>query len=406
VRYIGIRHRTKRTVNDEARPTQVAIIEDDKVTTYELDNEQDELDWVFGIYPRTWRKLEPGEAVPEGTKPHHIKEKGEDDDKVIHIPQTYDGFQAGDLIAMGMGGSGDRLAFAISRRSELTGGGNIMRLPPVRLKEARGEATKDGDAQLLAELVRTSPDKFYMVTPRDRDLIALTFVLDERTEAMRARMACQQRLRRRFIGQIFCSPEGLYPQGALEDEYQRVEANDMVLQSLFREEGQCNKRLEKAVKQIAVYTELFAPIKGVGPAIASPIIVGIGDVRRFATSAKLKKFCGVHVMLDGRFPRKRRGEVCNWRPGVRQALFLLGDQFNRRPDTAWGQRLLWRKAKLREIHPEVVLDENGKKKYTKGHIHKMALWKTLTDFVVWLHKEWTKLETQPMLVEESKASNF
>ena len=32
------------------------------------------------------------------------------------------------------------------------------------------------------------------------------------------------------------------------------------------------------------------------------------------------------------------------------------------------------------------------KRYTKGHIHKMAIWRSLTRFVESLHREWWKLE--------------
>jgi len=110
-------------------------------------------------------------------------------------------------------------------------------------------------------------------------------------------------------------------------------------------------------------------------------------------AAKLKAFLGVHVLLDGRFPRKRRGEVANWNPAGRQALYLLADQFNRRPDSQWGERLLYYKKVLRERHPEVVI-ENGKKRYTKGHIHKMALWRTLTKFVESLYRDWLRIETE------------
>ncbi len=44
------------------------------------------------------------------------------------------------------------------------------------------------------------------------------------------------------------------------------------------------------------------------------------------------------------------------------------------------------------VHPEVVETEAGKKRYTKGHIHKMAVQRTLTKFVEWLWREWWKLE--------------
>lgn len=111
-------------------------------------------------------------------------------------------------------------------------------------------------------------------------------------------------------------------------------------------------------------------------------------------ASRLKAYMGVHVLPDGRFPRQRRGAVANWHGDARQALYLLGEQFNRRPDSEWGRRLRKNKELLRKKHPEVV-EVDGKKRYTDGHIHKMALWRTLSQFVEWLYREWSRLTSPP-----------
>jgi|SRR3989344_1131577 len=108
--------------------------------------------------------------------------------------------------------------------------------------------------------------------------------------------------------------------------------------------------------------------------------------------AKLKAFCGVHC-INGKFARRRVGQVSNWNPAARQALYLLGEQFNRRPESVWGKKLLEYKAKLRVVHPEVI-EEDGKKRFTNGHIHKMTLWRTLTKFVEALYNAWTRIEKE------------
>jgi len=72
----------------------------------------------------------------------------------------------------------------------------------------------------------------------------------------------------------------------------------------------------------------------------------------------LRAFCGVHVLPDGRFPRRRNNEVANWDDDCRQALFLLGDQFNRRPKSHWGGRLIAAKAKYRLAHPEPIVSDS------------------------------------------------
>jgi hypothetical protein len=219
-----------------------------------------------------------------------------------------------------------------------------------------------------------------------------------------------------LVGAIFCSEDGFYPEGAIEQLFEAGKASDAILQALVREEELREKDLAKILKTLPVYCELFVPIEGVGPMIAARLIVAIGDIRRFATDAKLKAFCGVHVLPDGRFARKRSGEVANWHPEARQALYLLADQFNRRPDSVWGKKLREYKAKLRAAHPDVMCKKCGTKwadcpeqkkhsrVYSDGHIHKMAIWRTVTKFVEWLFREWWKLERGTAVTKSADAA--
>jgi Zn ribbon nucleic-acid-binding protein len=256
---------------------------------------------------------------------------------------------------------------------------------------------------------------------------------------MKARIACEQRLRQRTIGSVFCSPDGLFPEGDVEKQFDEVKANDKIYQALLSEEGKRERDLEKACQGLDVYTELFEPIKGAGPKIASRIIAAVINIHRFETKAKFRAFCGVHlrvhwicsdcgkkssieswgnnlpeipqciqcgsvnVVEKGVFPRRRNNEVANWSGDCRQALFLLGDQFNRRPESEWGQKLLAAKAKYRASHPE-VLEVDGKKRYTDSHIHKMAIWYTLGKFAEQLFKNWHNLERKIGNSSEAKAA--
>ena len=171
-------------------------------------------------------------------------------------------------------------------------------------------------------------------------------------------------------------------------------ANDKILQGLAEEEKIRGRDLEKLIAKLPVYQHVFEKVTGCGPRIAGAIIAAVKDIRRFETPAKFVAFCGVHVSSEGGLPRRRIGKTSNWNPEARQALYLLGDQFNRRPASTWGQRLLENKRLLRERHPEAI-EVEGKKRYTDGHIHKMALWRTVTQFTNWLYVEWWKLERQP-----------
>ncbi len=389
-RFIGIRHRVKKTAEGEARPTQLVILlGGGRLISRELPDETAELDWALGRFPISWRFLNKGEKRTQFPE-HHVREKKYKKRKRLQVPDEFDGLQSGDTVIMSLGGSGDYLAFALSRRAEEIGA-RILRIPPFVLKEQRGKRDKDEDALTLAEIGLKSPELCYPVFLRDRQFIWLRETLQTRIDAMKARIACEQRLHQRIIGQVFCSEDGLFPEGSIAKLFDEAKASDRILKVLREEEKGREQELLQALQELDVYTKLFEPIEGVGLAIAAPIIAGIGDVRRFPTAAKLKAFCGVHVLPDGRFPRKREGEIANWKPWIRQALYLLGDQCNRRPDSIWGQKLRDYKARLRVKHPEVIIVD-GKKRYTNAHIHRMATWRTLTKFVEWLYREWWKLE--------------
>lgn len=416
-RLIGIVPRVKAKADQKPSPTTMAIY--DCGTTifwpkFALDDEQSELDFVLGYMPIKWRGVAPDEDLSGFKEEHHIRMKKDPADrkKLIpdQVPCAYESLRKGDVVAMALGGSGDNFAFALSRKAEEIGA-LVLRCPPFRLKAFREHLATRVDPEnavlddsfVLAKMVKEKPDDFYPVFVRERNLTWLRECYRRRIDCMKARIACEQRLRQRFIGQLFCSAEGRFPEGAIEKVFDQIKTSDVVLTSLSNEEASADKALEKACKALPVYTEVFGQITGVGPSIASRLIAGIQDIRRFETKWKLRKFCGVHCNTDGSFPRARRlteGEKGtgknSWNRDCRQALFILGDQFNRRPGTEWGAKLLENKAFYRGKYPAPVEVKNsgGKavKKYTDGHIHKMALWKTLGEFVEWLFEAWWTLE--------------
>lgn len=450
MRIIGVRHRVKRTTQGEARPTQVVVQSGDNILSYDLATETDELDFMLGRFPTgfrsaneeddlknflerqvKWKKLKSEEEASEHPR-NLVRHEKKDWFRATHVPDAFDGLTSGDRVVMVLGGSGDRFAFALSKRGEQIGA-SVHRLPSFLLNEKRGERSKDEDTLTLIELFQSNPEIFYRIEARDRDLIQLKEAFYGRVEAQRARIGCEQRLGSRVIGKIFLSEDGLYPNGLIEDEADAEKANDLILKGLNDEEKRRDKDLKRAVRKLDVWREIFVDIEGIGETIAAGVVVAVGDIRRFKTAPKLKKFLGVHVDALGRFPRKRVGVVANWHPKGRQALYLLAQQFLYRPDSVWGKKLREYKAKLREKHPvvecsvcQVPFDEckkaNGTleivdamqdvaltprkhtKRYTDGHIHKMAIWKTLTKFVEALHRDWWNLEKRSEGLPNSKES--
>lgn len=392
-RIIGIRHRVKRTKEGEARPTEVAIFEnaDSPAKIYKLEDELDELDFIFGNFPVSYREADVHEIISSVTSRHIKHKKGKNNDgkeiTKIFVPNQHEGLLSGDIVVSILGGSGRKMIFTLSRRAEQIGA-KIIWVSSGLLNKFR-EGDKEKDAENVAKLFIKQPGLFHEVTIKDRELILLRERLDTRIDAMKARIACEQRLMQRMIGNIFCNKEGLYPEGEMEKLFDEEKANDSIFQSLLSEEKTREKELITCVSAMDVYKNIFEPIEGCGPMIASRIIASVGDIRRFEGNvARFKAYCGVHLR-DGNFARRRNNEAANWSNEIRQAMYLLGEQFNRRPDSVWGMMFREIKGKMRAAHPETV-GENGKKKYTPIHIHKMAKWRTLTKFTEKLFKEWNK----------------
>lgn len=459
MRYIGITHRTKRTAAGEARPTMVAISENGQLRELELATEQDELNFVVGTFPTQWEEVQKGSSLDFSELPNHhlvLKKfrKNEESEgvptrevegkevRIVKYAVAFDGVRKGDVVALPLGGSGDHLAYALARKAEEVGA-SVVRTPsfvlknertkkegpvrfgdkmpgseeenPSRKSKKRPELLRDMTAKepatdkadkndtskdhvLLAKLAAEKPSLFYPLAELDRDLILARESWRALLESMQARMACEARLRQLFNGRIFTNPGGLFPEGGIEKAFDEAKASDPILKALLDEEGSREKELTKALKKLPVYREVFEPLVGVGPKIAARIIAAVVDIRRFESEAKFKAFCGVHVLRDGTLPRQRRGQLANWHGDARQALYLLGDQFNRRPDSKWGKYLLTMKAAMRARHPvpmevEVSDGKGGTRKvkrYTDGHIHKRALWRTITRFAESLYKDWSK----------------
>ncbi len=440
-RMIGIAHRVKQKKNmNKKSPTLMTIktVGSSEIRRYKLETEQEEEDFLEGHLALKWGRIDPTWDISE--VPHHqiifrsAKEedvlvsrhasqcryetkkgkKGAPDTKILieiaeKMPVDWIGLEMNDTVALILGGSGDYLAYALSfKLSEM--GGSVIRIPPFKLQAYRGQASKDDDDVLLARLAEEHRTEFYETFSRDLDVIDVRNKYRGWKDAMKDRIACEQRLYQSNIGTRFCSKK-IRPEGSIQKGFENLRNTAKTLLVLEEEEARWLKELTKAVEALDVYKQIFEDIPGLGPRIAARLIAAIVDIRRFKKASQFVAYCGLHVRLkdkngkdlptERQFPRRRGGEIANWdEENGRQAFWNLADQFNRQKGTTrWSAYLLETKKRLRLKHPTevivtVMVDGKEKKirRYTNGHIHKMAIWRTLTRFAEWLHGEWWKLE--------------
>ncbi len=102
-RYIGVRHRVKRTASGEAHPTEIHIVGPKGGTDYKLETEEAELDFVRGRFPTKMRKVKPDDDV--STYPEHHVEWREvrAKDDISEIPTGHIRVENAILVAYQMG---------------------------------------------------------------------------------------------------------------------------------------------------------------------------------------------------------------------------------------------------------------------------------------------------------------
>jgi hypothetical protein len=446
-RIIGVRHRQKMTVGGEVKPTMLCITPagDPSKTSYiQLETEQEEIDWAHRMLPTKfrdatpednpdeflpwhlqWKKVKPEESI-EGLPKNHVRVDGKLTERLHKVPCEFTGLQMGDTVLMLAGGSGNLFGHLLSRVGEKNGS-VVMRTSAARAKEFRQASEYDALDQMHIALVwmyASESTKFRQLLPRHLPQVEIEELYKLFADVQNNRKACGLRLYQRAKRLAYLQ-DGVETSNmvTVQERHKMLLASDPVHQALLSEEKRVELDALEIMEGMPAYYRILEPVKGVGPRIALRILSSLPDITAFETEAQFCAFCGVHALGNngkklqkgeipptdrGGFPRRKRGVTCDWKPTLRQAMFLLDDQFNRNPKSYWGERRASIKQKLREKHPVPVETQNeaGKtvKRYTDGHIQNMARWKTLNKFCRWLFRELKKLEADISATEGGEVS--
>lgn len=471
MRIIGIRVRNLKTTTEEERPTQVAILnENGEFATFDLEDEQAEVDFIRGKHPIrfreptaednltlveenhiTWKEVDEAaflmgptnlvrrmDKPARGSKPAKVNYF-----KAVKIADLYVGLEPNDVVAMSLGGQGNLLARDMNEYASKINV-QIQRTPPFVLKDEREarKMEKDDDAKLLALIFRDSPERFYLFREADALEIGIALAYEERQTAQRERIRHGNRLKAIARHTLLKSLRSDKPIDSMEQAFETAKKEDEQWARFEREEQAAEERFTDLLESHPLWQKI-SDIKGLGVVTVAGLIAAIGDIRRFIVepetlfpnyraarseldallkeaeyvttkelmlaegveipsgaferltaartyqrengmSAEADKmteainlfvevgkmeskarnkgcnrflvYCGVGLK-DGKFQRRAKGQRANWNPTARQRFYLLGDIFNKLPDSEWGQKLRSVKAELRVKHPEEVLVE-------------------------------------------------
>ena len=86
------------------------------------------------------------------------------------------------------------------------------------------------------------------------------------------------------------------------------------------------KRMMEYVEREPIYTEWLTNIKGISAILTANLLKHLGYCEKFAHVASVWKYGGLSV-IDGKAPRKTKGQTLGFNPQMRTLAYLIGDSF-------------------------------------------------------------------------------
>ena len=155
---------------------------------------------------------------------------------------------------------------------------------------------------------------------------------------------------------------------------------DALIKFLEDYEKQLTREIRRELKNYPIYTEWLSKVPGVGVLSAARLIAYIGDIKRFPTASKLRRYCG-YAVINGRAERGAVDGRRHYNGACKKTLYQLESSFIMH-DTPYGQ--LYRRIKERVM--EKNSDWPNWKKERKARRIMIQL------FLSHLYEVWSRLE--------------
>lgn len=253
-------------------------------------------------------------------------------------------------------------------------------------KGAKGDKRKKR-AELMAELAESNPELLYQMLPLDETVAYITGWIDEYVNIQQ-----EQRIRAQQRANIRRMNISWMPDKTKGKHIDRVKHGftDADINYYLEREADLLAAIKKELVNVPIWQNHFADLCGVGPSIAARIIGEVRDIRRFPKLAGFRSECGLRV-VDGCAAKFRRGKGENgdrvtFNPGLRQALFLFGDQIVR-----GGEKNPYN-AKYRQKKEFYTVRDGAT--LSKKHIDNRARRAAASDFADDLWRAWWLIEEE------------
>lgn len=172
-------------------------------------------------------------------------------------------------------------------------------------------------------------------------------------------------------------------------------ADPEMISGALADEARLEKRIKKLAGSLDIWSwlhpgkdDVLPEVLGLGPSLGGSLIGEILDIKRFPTPLHLRSYARYGLDSEGRYPRRRKGEVASWNRYLDRAVWLWTTDQMPRYKHVW--RALYDHYKWRELraHPGPLATDNGTK-FTLGHLDKRAKRKTGSALLNYVWGLWT-----------------
>lgn len=294
-------------------------------------------------------------------------------------------FQPGDELYCEMGGrNGPFLARLINERENV----KIFQIPIAKLQslngdeaiggkeeeedkdfgadfESKKETSRKARALEILRLSEESPQSFYGMLATDPSVWRVLTYISTYTKVQKDdRIKAQQRKLMRRTDFLWL-PDRLGDKRVVQAR--ELLSRDTDINYYLALEKAMLRGIESELSNIPIWTEFLGKIPGFGPSIGGRLIGSIRDIRRFPERGGFRAYASYSV-VDGKMPRFQRKKEDGSRgptynTGLRQALFLAGDQIVKQGDD----------------NPYNIWYLRGKAKYWARQLYSLETEKEITD---------------------------